>query len=87
MDNIRIEDMSPSNHIDTTDLKRLPGKHCLYYKEEICSPEKMRFAACRTCFRCNPSLAVKHLFVKIKKLAAELLNLPAPEPDQFPLEK
>lgn len=79
--------MNPSNHIETADLKRLPGRHCLYYKEEICQPEKMRFAACKTCFRCNRLLAVKALFHKIKKLAAEIFNLPAPEPDQFPLEK
>ena len=86
MDNIRIEEMNSLNQVEI-DPKRAPGKHCLYYKEEICSPSKMRFAACKTCFRCNPSLAIKSLFVKIKKLAAELLNLPAPEPDQFPLEK
>jgi hypothetical protein len=86
MDFLRIEDMNGLNQVEIAP-KRAPGKHCLYYKEEICRPEKMKLAACRTCFRCNPSLAIKELFVKIKKLAVELLNLPAPEPDQFPPEK
>ena len=87
MEDIRIEDMNGLNQVETTGLRGSPGKHCLYYKEEICSPDKLKFAACKACFRFNRSLAINDLFTKIKKLATDLFNLPEAEPDQFPPRK
>jgi hypothetical protein len=87
MDDIRIEDKGSLNMIETSGLRGSPGKHCLYYKEEICQPDKLKFAACKTCYRFNSTLAIKDLFAKIKKLATDIFNLPEAEPDQFPPRK
>lgn len=81
----RIEDFSASNEIDALKFKSTV-RQCIFYKEEVCTAPRIRFAACRTCFRINPRAAERSLFEKIKELAAKLFNLQAKEPGQFPLE-
>ena len=86
MEELRIESMHHAGQLDPTQLKG-PHKRCIYDQETLCAMSRTQFAACKSCYRLNPHQAINHLFIKIKKLAAEIFNLPAPEPDQFPLEK
>ena len=59
-------------------------RQCLYYKEEVCTAPRVKFAACRACCRINPHQAASNLFERIKQLAADIFNLQ--EPEQPPRE-
>lgn len=85
MDINRIEDFSASNEIDSLRFKSTV-RQCVYYKDEVCSAPRIRFAACRTCYRISPRAAERSLFEKIMDLAAKLFNLQVKEPGQFPPE-
>ncbi len=85
MDIYRIEDFSASNEIETLKFKS-SVRQCVYYKEEVCTAPRIRFEACRTCYRISPHAAMRSLFEKIKDLAAKLFNLQETEPGQFPHE-
>jgi len=85
MDVSRIEDAYGSNKIDNPRLKS-SVRCCIFYKDEVCTAPKIRFEACRACYRINPHLAARGLLEKIKDLATRLFNLPATEPGQPPRE-
>jgi hypothetical protein len=75
--------MSQAGQLEPTSLKG-PRKRCIYDQETLCSAPRAQFQACKGCYRLNPRLAVNDLFAKIRRLAAELFNLPAPEHDEPP---
>lgn len=85
MDIYRIEDSSASNEIEMLKFKSTV-RQCIFYKEEVCTAPRIRFDACRTCYRIDPRAAMRSLFEKIKDLAAKLFNLRETKPEQFPPE-
>jgi len=82
----KIEDANPVFHTKVNFAGKLPGRRCLYFKDQRCIAPRIRFSQCQRCCRINTAFAFINLFKMIKAFAMQLIMPTEIPPSPPPLK-